>query len=63
MLRNGNLLAGTVDTVTRQLERPVNDTPTRRLSGYLAGYATAIPHEVNMKSIELFKARVLPRFA
>jgi alkanesulfonate monooxygenase SsuD/methylene tetrahydromethanopterin reductase-like flavin-dependent oxidoreductase (luciferase family) len=60
MLVNGSALVGTVDTVTRQLERLVTDTPVEWIFAWL--YNGLIPDAVNKKSIELFKTKVLPRF-
>lgn len=60
MLRNGTLLVGTVDTVSRQLERLLSDTPVEWIFAWI--FNGLIPHKVNLKSIELFKTKVLPRF-
>ncbi|MDZ7728017.1 MAG: LLM class flavin-dependent oxidoreductase [Dehalococcoidia bacterium] len=60
MRENGMLLVGTVDTVTRQLERLLSDTPVEWVFAWM--YNGLVPHEVNMKSIERFKNQVLPRF-
>ncbi len=48
-------LVGTVDTVTRQLER----SPARWLFAWT--YNGLIPHAKLMRSIELFATKVLPR--
>jgi alkanesulfonate monooxygenase SsuD/methylene tetrahydromethanopterin reductase-like flavin-dependent oxidoreductase (luciferase family) len=60
MLTDGSLLVGTVDTVTRQLERLVSNTPVEWIFAWI--YNGLVPHGANMKSIELFKTKVLPRF-
>ncbi len=60
MLANGTLLVGTVETVTRQLETLIKQTPVEWVFAWM--FNGLIPHSVNMKSIELFKTRVLPRF-
>ncbi|MGE5594728.1 MAG: hypothetical protein ACM3S1_01685, partial [Hyphomicrobiales bacterium] len=60
MLENGMLLVGTVDTVSRQLERVLSDTPVEWIFAWL--YNGLVPHAVNMRTIELFKTKVLPRF-
>ncbi len=61
MLENGMLLVGTVDTVSRQLERLVHDTPVRWLFAWT--YNGLISHDKIMRSLELFSTKVLPRFA
>ena len=61
MLENGMLLVGTVDTVSRQLERLLRDTPVRWLFAWT--YIGLIPHDKIMRSLELFSTKVLPRFA
>jgi len=60
MLKDGTLLVGSVETVTRQLETLVKQTPVEWIFAWM--YNGLIPHAVNMKSIELFKTKVLPRF-
>lgn len=60
MLSDGTLLVGTVDSVSRQLERLLETTPVEWIFAWM--YNGLIPHEVNMRSIELFKTKVLPRF-
>jgi alkanesulfonate monooxygenase SsuD/methylene tetrahydromethanopterin reductase-like flavin-dependent oxidoreductase (luciferase family) len=52
-------LVGSVDTVTRQLERLSARLPVRWLFAWT--YNGLIPHERLMRSIELFATRVLPR--
>lgn len=61
MLENGLLLVGSVDTVTRQMERLLEQTPVRRLFAWQ--YNGLIPHEKILRSLELFATKVLPRFA
>jgi len=53
------LLVGSVDTVTRQLERLLRRLPVRWLFAWT--YNGLIPHPTLMRSIELFQTRVLPR--
>ncbi len=54
-------LVGSVDTVTRQLERLCARLPVRWLFAWT--YNALIPHAKLMRSIELFATRVLPRVA
>ncbi len=60
MLANGSVFVGTVDTVTRQVEKLLATTPVEWVFAWM--YNGLIPNEVNLRSIELFKTRVLPRF-
>ncbi|HKS90952.1 MAG TPA: LLM class flavin-dependent oxidoreductase [Tepidiformaceae bacterium] len=60
MLADGSVLVGTVNTVRRQMERLVEQTPVEWIFAWM--YSGLIPNAVNMKSIELFKTRVLPAF-
>lgn len=60
MFENGTVLVGTVDTVTRQVERLLETTPVEWIFAWI--YNGLVPHAVNMKSIELLQSRVLPRF-
>jgi alkanesulfonate monooxygenase SsuD/methylene tetrahydromethanopterin reductase-like flavin-dependent oxidoreductase (luciferase family) len=60
MLENGMLLVGTVDTVTRQLERLLSDTPVEWIFAWI--YNGLVPHEANLRSIDRFATKVLPRF-
>lgn len=60
MLSNGMLLVGSVDTVTRQLERLLSDTPVEWIFAWI--YNGLVPHEANLRSIERFATEVLPRF-
>ena len=61
MMDSGMLLVGTPDTVSRQLERLLSDTPVRWLFAWT--YNGLIPHDKIMRSLELFATKVLPRFA
>jgi alkanesulfonate monooxygenase SsuD/methylene tetrahydromethanopterin reductase-like flavin-dependent oxidoreductase (luciferase family) len=61
MVENGMLLAGSVDTVTRSLERLQRDTPVRWLFAWT--YNGLTPHAKIMRSLELFATKVLPRVA
>jgi len=58
---NGLALVGSVDTVTRQLERLSGRLPVRWLFAWT--YNGLIPKAQLMRSIELFATRVLPRAA
>ncbi len=55
----GCVLVGTVDTVTRQLERMLARVPARWIFAWL--YNGLIPNKTLMRSIELFYTKVLPR--
>ena len=61
MMERGMLLVGTPDTVSRQMERLLKDTPVRWLFAWT--YNGLIPHDKIMRSLELFSTKVLPRFA
>ncbi len=61
MLENGMLLVGSPDTVSRQLERLLSDTPVRWLFAWT--YNGLVPHDKILQSLELFATKVLPRFA
>jgi alkanesulfonate monooxygenase SsuD/methylene tetrahydromethanopterin reductase-like flavin-dependent oxidoreductase (luciferase family) len=61
MFENGMLLVGSVETVTRQLERLLSGSPVRWLFAWT--YNALVPHAKLMRSLELFATRVLPRFA
>jgi len=58
---NGLALVGSVDTVTRQLERLSGRLPVRWLFAWT--YNGLIPKAQLLRSIELFATRVLPRAA
>lgn len=60
MIESGMLLVGSVDTVTRSLERLLKDTPVRWLFDWT--YNGLVPHGAIMKSLDLFATKVLPRF-
>ncbi len=55
------ILVGSPDTVTRQMETLVKQTPIRWLFAWT--YNGLVPHDKLMRSLELFATRVLPRFA
>jgi len=57
----GLALVGSVDSVCRQLERLLERLPARWLFAWT--YNGLIAHPTLMRSIELFRTRVLPRFA
>jgi alkanesulfonate monooxygenase SsuD/methylene tetrahydromethanopterin reductase-like flavin-dependent oxidoreductase (luciferase family) len=59
LFEHGLALVGSVDTVTRQLERLRARLPVRWLFAWT--YNALIPHAQLMRSIELFATRVLPR--
>jgi alkanesulfonate monooxygenase SsuD/methylene tetrahydromethanopterin reductase-like flavin-dependent oxidoreductase (luciferase family) len=61
MVERGMLLVGSVDTVTRSLERLMADTPVRWLFAWT--YNGLTPHGTLMRSLELFKTKVLPQVA
>jgi alkanesulfonate monooxygenase SsuD/methylene tetrahydromethanopterin reductase-like flavin-dependent oxidoreductase (luciferase family) len=56
---DGLALVGSVDTVTRQLERLMERLPTQWIFAWT--YNGLIPHAQLMRSIEAFYRRVLPR--
>lgn len=59
-VRAGYTLVGTVDTVIRGLEANMKRQPVDWLFCY--SYNGLVPHDVMMKSIELFSTKVMPRF-
>ncbi len=61
MMERGMLLVGRPDTVSRQMERLLADTPVRWLFAW--NYNGLMEHDKIMHSLELFKTKVLPRFA
>ena len=61
MMERGMLLIGTPDTVSRQMERLLSDTPVRWLFAWT--YNGLVPHDKILRSLELFATKVLPRFA
>lgn len=61
MYAEGYTLVGTVDTVTRQLERLCERRPAQWIFCWC--YTSMIPHVQMMKSLELYWTKVLPRLA
>jgi alkanesulfonate monooxygenase SsuD/methylene tetrahydromethanopterin reductase-like flavin-dependent oxidoreductase (luciferase family) len=59
-LERGLVLVGSPDTVSRQVEIILKDTPMKWLFAWT--YNGLIPHDKIMRSLELFKTKVLPRF-
>ncbi|MHB8574037.1 MAG: LLM class flavin-dependent oxidoreductase [Dehalococcoidia bacterium] len=59
MMEQGLLLVGSVDTVTRQLERMLAQTPVDWLFAWQ--YNGLVPHGKIMRSLELFQTKVMPR--
>jgi hypothetical protein len=60
-IENGYALVGSVDTVTRSLETLRKKLPVNWVFGWT--HDMLVPHAKLMKSIELFKTKVLPRVA
>jgi alkanesulfonate monooxygenase SsuD/methylene tetrahydromethanopterin reductase-like flavin-dependent oxidoreductase (luciferase family) len=60
-VRQGYVLAGTIDTVIRGLEANMNRQAVDWIFCYT--YNGLVPHAVLMKSIETFHTKVMPRFA
>ena len=58
-IAQGYALVGTVDTVTRSLEALKKKLPVNWIFGWT--HNMLVPHAKLMKSIELFKTKVLPR--
>jgi alkanesulfonate monooxygenase SsuD/methylene tetrahydromethanopterin reductase-like flavin-dependent oxidoreductase (luciferase family) len=58
---NSLALVGTVDTVTRQLERLVKRLPIKWIFAWM--YNGLLPNDCIMKTLELFATKVLPRFS
>jgi hypothetical protein len=58
MIDDGMLLVGSVETVTRSLERLRRDTPVNWLFAWQ--YNGLIPHAKILRSLELFATKVLP---
>jgi alkanesulfonate monooxygenase SsuD/methylene tetrahydromethanopterin reductase-like flavin-dependent oxidoreductase (luciferase family) len=56
----GLIFVGSVDTVTRQVETLLKRLPAQYIMAW--NYNGLVPHEKLMRSIELFKTKVLPRF-
>ena len=59
MLDNELMLVGSVDTVTRQLERLQKRLPAEWLFAWM--YNSVLPHDALMATIESFATKVLPR--
>ena len=59
LFENSLALVGSVDTVTRQMERLLKRLPVRWLFAWM--YNGLTPHDRLMKMIELFWTKVLPR--
>lgn len=55
------ILVGSLDTVTRQMEKLAKRLPAKWLFAWI--YNGLIPHDKLMKSLELFSTKVLPRVA
>jgi hypothetical protein len=60
-IEKGYALVGTVDTVTRTLEKLRRRLPIEWVFCYT--YNSLVPHDVLMKTIERFWTEVLPRVA
>ena len=60
LMDRGMLLVGSPDTVSRQMEQLLNDTPIRWLFAWT--YNGLMPHPKIMRSLELFQTKVMPRF-
>jgi alkanesulfonate monooxygenase SsuD/methylene tetrahydromethanopterin reductase-like flavin-dependent oxidoreductase (luciferase family) len=60
-IENGYAFVGTVDTVTRLLEKTRQRLPVDWIFAWT--YNALIPHDKLMKSIEAFQTKVLPRVA
>jgi alkanesulfonate monooxygenase SsuD/methylene tetrahydromethanopterin reductase-like flavin-dependent oxidoreductase (luciferase family) len=60
-LERGLVLVGSPDTVTRQVETILKDTPMKWLFAWT--YNGLIPHDKILRSLELFSTKVLPRFS
>src|ERR1700719_1156012 len=61
LFENGLALVGTVDTVTRQVERLLQRLPVSWIFAWM--YNGLMAHDRLMKTIELFATKVLPRVA
>src|ERR1700730_12928294 len=61
LFENGLALVGTVDTVTRQVERLLKRLPVSWIFAWM--YNGLMAHDRLMKTIELFATKVLPRVA
>jgi alkanesulfonate monooxygenase SsuD/methylene tetrahydromethanopterin reductase-like flavin-dependent oxidoreductase (luciferase family) len=61
LFENSLALVGTIDTVTRQLERLQKRLPIKWIFAWM--YNGLIPHERNLKILEQFWTKVVPRVA
>ncbi|MDO8613992.1 MAG: LLM class flavin-dependent oxidoreductase [Dehalococcoidia bacterium] len=61
MLGQALILVGSPETVSRQMETLLRQTPVRWLFAWT--YNGLVPHDKIMRSLELFATKVLPRFA
>jgi alkanesulfonate monooxygenase SsuD/methylene tetrahydromethanopterin reductase-like flavin-dependent oxidoreductase (luciferase family) len=61
LFNHGLAFVGSVDTVTRQIELMAKRLPVRWVFAWI--YASLLPHDRVMKTIELFWTKVLPRIA
>ncbi len=59
-LARGLVLVGSPETVSRQVETILKDTPMKWLFAWT--YNGLIPHDKILRSLDLFKTKVLPRF-
>jgi alkanesulfonate monooxygenase SsuD/methylene tetrahydromethanopterin reductase-like flavin-dependent oxidoreductase (luciferase family) len=57
----GLILVGSPESVSRQVEKMLESTPVRWLFAWT--YNGLIPHKKMLRSLELFKTKVLPRFS
>jgi alkanesulfonate monooxygenase SsuD/methylene tetrahydromethanopterin reductase-like flavin-dependent oxidoreductase (luciferase family) len=60
-LERGLVLVGSPDTVSRQVETILKNTPMKWLFAWT--YNGLIPHDKILRSLELFSTKVLPRFS
>jgi len=61
MFENGLMLVGSVDTVCKQLEAIQKSQPISWVFAWC--YTSLLPHDVMMKTFELYATKVLPRAA
>ena len=59
MLREGYAWVGSIDTVCRQVQQVLDRVPVNWVFGWM--FNGMVPHAKLMRSIELFKTKVLPR--
>ncbi|MGH2406186.1 MAG: LLM class flavin-dependent oxidoreductase, partial [bacterium] len=60
LMDNAMILVGSPDTVSRQMETLLGQTPIKWMFAWT--YNGLVPHEKLMRSLELFATKVLPRF-